>query len=159
MTKAEVSLRESMKKESYVKDLYRRVLIDTSDDKYREENARIDNLLKLYFRVLITDYRCPFVTSDNPGFTIKNECEFYNLELGFVQQFAFPLSPKSLFLLDARIADNNLTLERNIHYQKVTPIQVNFYNMGTAFTANERIFSQLKDQLDIAKNLLIKNAA
>ncbi len=104
-----------------------------------------------------TNYDCPFITSDNPGFTVKNGKEFYNTEFGFFQEFGFPISPRSLLLIKLEEKDEINMIVKKIVYQKVSPNNVNYYNLGTSFLANKQIFAQFKDQLEIIRQLLIKN--
>jgi len=146
-----------LESEDYVKDIYRKLLLEIKEDKNPDEIRRLNNFVNLKFNVLRTSFDAPFITSDNPGFTIQDGTKFFNLNLGFVQEFVFPLSPTSLLLIDFRIKDPVDTIYKRISYNTILPNQVNYYNLGTCFLCKKRIISYNSDQLEIAKNILLVN--
>ncbi len=152
-------LSRDVRNESYVKDIYKRVLYDVSRDRYTEEGERIDRFMKLRFHIFYTEYSCPFITSDNPGYTIRDGKTFYNTNFSYAQQIVFPLSPRSIFMIDARIPDNENLIFKRIRFRKLIPSEVGFYNLGTVLGCNSKILGLTEESLEVARNLAISNAA
>jgi len=139
---------------NYNMDMYRKVIVDTSKKLYNDETKRIENLANSNFVVMQTDYDVPFITSDNPGFTLKNQVEVYNLELNFIDQFCFQISPRSLLIINLKKPEFDNLIVKRVEYKKASPEAVFQYNMATFHNANNKVFSNSNIYLNSLRHII-----
>ena len=77
-----------------------------------------------------TTSRCPFITSDNPGFCIDNNEQVHNLNFADTAGFIFPLTPKHILLITAHFADQIGSVKK-IHRRSAKSDMVEIINRGT----------------------------
>lgn len=106
----------------------------------------LDILVNWEAFILYTEYNNPFITSDNPGYTIQPDNKILNMEFGKVDRFIFPVSPKSSLVL---FKNNRKTLDiyKELKFKKATLRMVLDINRGTLINSNQILIGNLKEQL------------
>lgn len=145
---------ENLKDEDYKLDLYRNTLLNFDNEIERNDKALVDRLLNWKITVFQTDYQNPFITSDNPGYTLRNLREIFNMNFGYIDGFAFPISPKSLLYFSKGNSLNQLELYKKITYTRATKDIVLLFNNGTIINSFKYIFSNMKEQLIITAGIV-----
>ncbi|MCB9282658.1 MAG: DUF4238 domain-containing protein [Lewinellaceae bacterium] len=148
--KVKAEMIENLQDDDYKLDLYRNNLLNFDGEIERNDKPLIDRLLNWETTVFQTDYQNPFITSDNPGYTLKNFREVYNMNFDYIDGFAFPLSPKSLLYFSKSDSLNRFDLFKTINYKKATNRIVLLFNNGTIINSSKFIFSNTEEQLVIA---------
>ena len=113
-----------------------------------EENA-VNELLKWSPIIYYTSNQVPFITSDNPGFTIKNGTEIHNTNLAIVDSLVFPISPTCALQLKRNSIKQDLLLYRKTKTVIASQDDVSVINAGSFHNCNETILSNLEEQLTI----------
>ncbi len=103
--------------------------------------------------VFVTNYECPFITSDNPGFTMNYRDKIFNTNFDNIQAFVFPISPKSvLFLIKSH--KKCCDIFKKFFYNNIDLITVKKINKAIADMANEIIIGHSKEQLELIGKLI-----
>lgn len=137
-------IRNKFQDDNHKNNFYRSGFLETNEVK----EELINKLLKWEALVLFTDYSNPFITSDNPGFTLDAKNRILNTNFNKALFFVFPISPKSLLIL--KKAENvSLEIFKQINYLKAKPYEVLNFNCATLKSSNKLIISQLEEQLCI----------
>jgi len=113
----------------------------------------LDKLVNWDAIILYTEYNNPFITSDNPGFTIQPDNKILNMEFGKVNRFIFPISPKcslALFKNDKK----TLNIYKELQFKKATLRMIQDINKGTLINSHELIIGSLKEQLLITQKIM-----
>lgn len=146
----DLAIQEVQKKfrdDNYKQNVYRNGIF--SNNEVKEE--LIQKLLDWEADVYYTSYENPFITSDNPGFTLNSKNEIFNTEFDFIDAFVFPISPKSILIL--RKSDKkSLEIYQNIQYKKTNIKTLLSLNQATVSSSKEIIIGQSKEQLLISLN-------
>lgn len=138
---------KNLQNEDYALDLYRNNLLEQDEEVIKEKNKLIEEILHWDFIVHRTDYQNPFITSDNPGYTLNGFSNCYNCHFDNIDSFVFPLSPTRLITIKKTISNRESILYKKIHY--VNSNMVLIYNQLTIKTANRFILGGNEDQLNI----------
>lgn len=150
--KAMQIITEKHKDINYSKNAYLKTILDETSI---SENF-IEELLHWDLEVFQTEYNKPFITSDNPGYTVDSSDKTFNTNFGKAQIFAFPISPKSMFVLKKRSNQKDLDIYKRYKKRKAKNDLVLKFNLGTMRMANEMILSNLKEEPQILKTLIYK---
>jgi len=137
---------EKYKDQNYLQNVYRAGIY--GNEEVREE--LIEKLLKWEPIVINTDYENPFVTSDNPGFTLNEKNQIFNTDFDFVDSFIFPISPKSILALK-KSEKKDLEIFKIFYYKKINIQGVLSINKATLQNSKEIIISNSEEQLLITK--------
>ena len=89
-----------------------------------------------------------FLTSDNPGFTVKDGVKVYNTSYKDFDSVGFPLNSKQLLILNIRRQTNPLIIKRRVHYVKCDSRDMELLNQGTTFNSIKHIFCQDSSYLE-----------
>ena len=152
INKVRNEMTENLKDEDYKLDLYRNNLLNYNNEIDQNDKPLIDRILSWEIIVYQTEYQNPFITSDNPVYTLRNFREVFNMNFNFVDGFAFPISPKSLLYFSKANSSNRFDLYKTITYSKATKDIVLLFNNGTIINSSKFIFSNMKEQLVITAN-------
>ena len=151
LRKAKLKVLEEMKDDNYRKDMYRNSLLAKEEAIINNDQEILNLLIGWDAKIFQTSLDNPFITSDNPGFTMKDFKEVHNTNLNYVDSYNFPLSPKSILCLTKYGYRNDELLNRKITYKTADKDLVLFFNSGTYFNASKIILSSSEDQLNITK--------
>lgn len=154
ITKARAEMIKNLQDEDYKLDLYRNNLLNFNNEMDKHDKPLINRILSWGIVVYQTDYNNPFITSDNPGYTLRNFREVLNLNFNYSDGFAFPISPRSLLYFSKYIPSNQSGLYKTIAYTKATTDLVLLFNNGTVMNSSKFIFSNMKEQLVITAGLI-----
>lgn len=133
--------------EGYRLDLYREGFLDNIEGKGFDENL-IKLLSNKKFFVFKTTPDYPFITSDNPGWTLTNEERHANVSFGNWAIFSFPLSPEMLLVILNKEHDFDAHgITKNIHFINVSKEIVDYENFATVVNSIEMIISNNMDTL------------
>lgn len=116
----------------------------------------IDYLKESKLYILRTDVSCPFITSDNPGFTLDAAENVYNTNFIFARYFFFPVSPLTMICIDFNEKYSDQLIQRSFPVIRIGPEVVLQLNVGTMRNCNEKVLSNSEDQLNILRNLNIE---
>ncbi|HZV69311.1 MAG TPA: DUF4238 domain-containing protein [Saprospiraceae bacterium] len=90
----------------------------------------------------------PFITSDNPGFTIHPGNIVGNLNFGSAIAFVFPITPTRLIYIDMEKASTMLNGTKTIEYREANNELINLANLATKNNSANYLFSNSKDMLE-----------
>jgi hypothetical protein len=110
----------------------------------------VELLLTFEWRVMVTNPDQPFITSDNPGFTIDAQNQPHNLNFNEAMIFGFPLSPLHCLLL-IRNMEGQSTNKAYIDVDYISPddpMYVRAINRATFRTSYKFIYSNLESVLE-----------
>ncbi len=142
-----------MAEENFENDLYRRFLLD-KERNHEKKIPILDLFRKSRIDILRTTVDCPFITSDNPGFTVDLNNNVYNLDLYHVTQFFFPLSPFTMLHIDLTLKEDDSMIKRHFTIRNVSSKEVLWLNTCTIQNCNEMIVSNSEDNLNILKQFI-----
>jgi hypothetical protein len=152
LNNAKSNLLVELKNEDYRKDMYRNSILAKEDMIINNNKEVVEYLESWNTKVFQTTAMNPFITSDNPGFTIKDSNKVFNTNLKFVDSFVFPISPRSILFLSKNNNIDKRLLYREIDYKQANKDLVLFFNSGTYMTSMKIIISGSNNQLTITKN-------
>ncbi len=144
----ENKLRKQIEDESETSDLFNDQIVRVEERKDKNQEWLIKEMCKSKFLVFCTDESNPFLTSDNPGFTVHEGDAVGNLFLGSAKAFAFPISKTRLFVIMPDDRDGNELITKRIKYIETPEDFLKLSNKATIINSEERIFSNSKDLLE-----------
>jgi hypothetical protein len=147
--------KEKLKSPNHRSDIHKQILIDTLEVNAEDEQERIRQFLTYQFTLFTTTPDVPFIISDNPGFTLTDNNQVFNLDIGHTNRMIFPISNLSALLIEFQ-KDNsysNILLYKSIYKKKADPNLVNTINQGTACNCIQYIYSGTPDALTITHQL------
>jgi hypothetical protein len=150
ISEAKKKLHEQFKDPNARKDMYKNSILMVDEDIIKNEKNALNLLLEWSPIVYYTSNQLPFITSDNPGFTMKNGSEIHNTNLAVVDSLIFPISPRSTLQLKRNKVRPDLLLYQNIVRKKLSPGEVSLINAGVFHNCNEIIIGNIEEQLIIA---------
>lgn len=157
INKVRNEMTENLENEDYKLDLYRNNLLNFNNEIDHDDKPLIDRVLSWEIIIYQTDYQNPFITSDNPGYTLRNFQEVFNMNFNYVDGFAFPISPKSLLYFSKGNSSNRFDLYKTITYSKATKDIVLLFNNGTIINSTKFIFSNMEYPLVITAEFIKQN--
>ncbi len=109
-----------------------------------------DILLSFEWQVLVAKPDFPFITSDNPGFTVDNNNETHNLNFNEAQVFCFPLSPLHCLCLSKKQNEvHETSLHKVINNGNIEdPMLIRAINRSTYLTSHNFIYGNEKNALE-----------
>lgn len=146
--KSEEILRKKFSSSNYRKNGYLKHLLYKSPI----HQELLDLLSNWEMSIYHTDNDIPFITSDNPGFTIDQTENIYNTNFAHINCFAFPISPRSMILLNRNDKKKDLFIFKEYKRKKATTEFVILLNRGTLFNSNDLIISNLREDLIIVND-------
>jgi hypothetical protein len=151
--------KEKMRKSDHRSDMHKHLLIDSLEVNDEGEKERMKQFLSYQFILFSTTPDVPFVISDNPGFTLTNSNQVFNLDIGHTHKMVFPISALSSLVINFNRdpSYSNILLNKNINKRKADPIMVDFINQGTACTCMDYIYSGTPDALTITQKSWQRN--
>lgn len=144
----ENELRKKINDNSQMSDLFNDQLLRVEERKNSSQEWLIKEMCKSRFLVFSTDDSKPFLTSDNPGFTVHEGDIIGNLFLGSAKAFAFPISKTKLLVITPDDIDGNELLIKRIKYIETPEKFLRLSNKATIINTEERIFSNSKEYLE-----------
>lgn len=147
----EKRIKEEMKNEDVVSDLFNQILLNSSEGKIENHNWIVKKMLKSKFLVYCTKKDKPFITSDNPGFMMHDNGKIENMLLTDAKAFAFPISPTRLFVISPEIQDDFQPLIKKVRYFDSSENFVELTNKATVINCFERVYSNDKNLLSELK--------
>ena len=144
--------KSKLRNDGHRSDMHKNMLIDTQQVNDEGERERISKFLSFHFTLYSTTVAMPFVTSDNPGFTLAKENQVFNLEIGHTHTMVFPISCLSALVINFKVDPeySNRLIYKNIHRKNAEPSAVDIINQGTACSCMEYIYGLTPDSLIIA---------
>lgn len=152
LAKAQEDVLSKIGNNSYRMDMYRYSISEKEDSTIKVNNKILQNLESWSTTIFQTIPTNPFITSDNPGFTIKDDKYIFNTDLNYVDSFVFPISPISLLYLSKEDSTDKKLLFRKINYKKASNEIVLYFNSGTYMSSRKMIISGNENQLTITKD-------
>ncbi len=142
---------EKLKNPDHRSDIHKQLLIDTLEVNAEDEKERISQFLTYQFTLFTTTPDVPFIISDNPGFTLTDSNQVFNLDIGHTHRMIFPISNLCALLINFQRDReySNMLLFKRIHTRKADHNLVDTINQGTACTCIEYIYSGTPDALTI----------
>lgn len=134
--------------ESSTSDIYNEQLLKTEEKQRREHEWLIKDLSKCRFNVFCTEESKPFLTSDNPGYTVHPGGLIGNLHFGSAMALAFPISKTRMFFITYNNRDGNELIIKKINYKNTSDESLKEFNSATIINATEKIFSNSSEYLD-----------
>ena len=104
-----------------------------------------EKLLKHRFKVFRSPEKSPFITNDNPGFTISEGGKVSHLALDEACLLALPLTRYLLFGIN--FSQSDMSKEKYIDYEDVDKDFVCTMNKATAYLCTRNIYSNDKSIL------------
>lgn len=148
MTMIEDELGKRSNDEPYMSDIFNDQLLKVEEKKNSNHEWLIKEMSKSRFKVYCTTESKPFLTSDNPGYSVHEGDKIGNLFLGSAKSFAFPISKTRLFVITPDDRDGNELIIKKIKYIEMPEEFIRLSNKATIINAEERIFSNSKKYLD-----------
>ncbi|MBK8492956.1 MAG: DUF4238 domain-containing protein [Saprospirales bacterium] len=96
INKVRIEMTENLKDEEYKLDLYRNNLLNFNNEIDQVDKPLIDRVLSWEMIIYQTDYQNPFITSDNPGYTLRNFREVFNMNFNYIDGLLSQFHLKSL---------------------------------------------------------------
>ena len=157
------SLHPEMEKtiEQHSKKLAKQIQLNTFTDE-----GKFKAILSLYiktlnaknWKILKSNPGFPFLTNDNPGFSLNTVERFaidvpfhYVLEMNSSSIILYPLSPKyclEITPFETRTPLDICAMTVNIVYEKVSNQTIEFINKGILYTCNKLIISNNKETIE-----------
>lgn len=145
-------MNEMMFKKEYITDMYREGFILDLNSEEREKEL-IEQLSALKFFVFQTTPDYPFITSDNPGFTVTPDEKIVNTGFSDWSVFSFPINPQLLFIVMNGQRDEHDVIMKTIHYRYANRQFVDLANKAAVSNCNETVLSHNKEVLNKISNL------
>lgn len=143
--------KEKLRSKDHRSDIHKQLLVDTQNVNEAMDSERIATFMSYQFTLFTTIPEMPFITSDNPGFTLAKENQVFNLEFDRVHSMAFPISSLSALRIDFKKdpAYSNKLIYKSIKRKKAGKEMVDSINQGTACTCLEYIYGISQEALTI----------
>jgi hypothetical protein len=139
----------------FLSDLYNDQLLDSELKNNKEMERLIKRICKSKFYIYCTSESTPFITSDNPGFTIHEDGKTENMFFGSAKIFVFPLSKTRLLVVYSEDKDENRMIFKKLYYEEVSNDMLKLVYESTIENCTEKVFSNSKQTLDkILKEIL-----
>lgn len=106
----------------------------------------VSRLLGCNWYIFESSTQWPFVTSDNPGFCFDNNESVHNLNFANFAEFCFPLTPKHLLIITARLT-NQISSEKQIYRRLAKPDLVKLANRATFEVSYKKLLSNDENSL------------
>ncbi|HEY6436727.1 MAG TPA: DUF4238 domain-containing protein, partial [Ignavibacteriaceae bacterium] len=125
-------------------DLHLWGLMKSINDANEAVNKSVHTLMHMDINILCAPQGHYFLTSDNPGVSIKNATqkrkEIYNTDYKHCHEFIFPITSSKAIQLSKPHIGNFPMVTRRVLYRAITEDYTRMINEGTIILANERVF-------------------
>lgn len=129
-----------------ISDMANLSMVQFVDENNPHFSSIIDSLLLKKFIVLHAAQGWPFISSDNPGFTVHHGSRISDMHFGSADYFFFPISTSSTLIIDVKQKDSH-KMDSRLEHQMVDSKRVNQINEATIENCIELIFSNKREVL------------
>ena len=129
-----------------ISDLTNLSMIEFVDKSNPIFNSIIDSFLLKEFVVLHSRHNWPFISCDNPGFTVHHGHKISDMHFGSAEYFFFPISTTSTLMVNLKERDSN-KMDSSLEHQIIDSKKVNQINTATIENCMELIFSNNREVL------------
>lgn len=112
-----------------------------------EVTREVSDLLLYGEWTLFESAKVPFITSDNPGYTLDERERVHNLNFGDAKAYQFPLSPKLLLLIMLPVGSVPITVNKEIGHAQSDSELTRLLNRASVPYSYKRIFSNDKNEM------------
>ena len=140
MARLRTELEERFAYPNMANEMQARSIIETYETQGTVVHQVADALLACPWMLLQTALSYPFITSDNPGFSIDPKGQVHNLAFSHSKTFWFPLTPE--YVLSILVRPNvDVVLENTIYHQVADSTIVDEINQATFKNSYQEVFS------------------
>lgn len=143
----EIASLKRMENEGYISDIINHSLEQLTKGKLNNHNWLIKQMARSKIFVYCTSPDYPFITSDNPGFSVDQNEAVHNMNYYNAIAMGFPISPTRLLVIRPDELDPYTPIIKEVKYINANKEFVHLSNQATINTSIESIYSGNKDIL------------
>jgi len=140
----EIGLRDNYQNKSYMSDLYLSQLKRSEERSNPNHERLVSYLSSSKLTVLNSTDDIPFISSDNPGFSLHPGGLVEHLYFGTAVSFSFPLTKNRFLHFDLSLKNDG----KKLQYKNVSASIIDQFNRRTIEMSEKRIFSDSKKYLE-----------
>lgn len=148
LLKLDKEVLKNIDNEDFISDHFNKTLKDLTQGHNETHNWLVNQMLKSKFYIFCTTPNFPFITNDNPGFTMHDGDIVRNTLVNGAKAFAFPVTPLHLFVISPNDTEGFKSIIKPINYRFTNQKFVELTNNATIINSSKIIISNRKEILE-----------